>query len=154
MDLAAAAASIHVTRKVSHECEAGQPEQLADVGRSDPTLRPRNHRERADASIQCTGLGATTCVSRRGTCRVLFRGYSGDTFHITPAFFRFGATCDSTSAQRQFRCWCFESCDRCNKRTERCRSRVRPLPTSWYAWCTTVCDSSSAAKTQVLDTTV
>ena len=34
------------------------------------TERLRFHWERADASVRRTGLGATTCVSRRGTGRV------------------------------------------------------------------------------------
>ena len=69
MDLLAAAAGDRVTRMSLSR--AGR-EQLADAGRSDLELRGLNdfHRERADASVRRTRLGATTCVSRRGTCRV------------------------------------------------------------------------------------
>ncbi len=38
--------------------------------RAKRTERPRYHREWADASVRRTGLGATTCVNRRGTCRI------------------------------------------------------------------------------------
>ena len=57
------------------------------------TERLRFHRERANASVRRTGLGATTCVSRRGTGRVTI--IAGWEYHFVLANReRFGAQFD------------------------------------------------------------
>ena len=70
MDLAAAAAGIRVTRMSLPRDGWSIWRTSAGATRATRTERLRFHRERANASVRRTGLGATTCVSRRGTCRV------------------------------------------------------------------------------------
>ena len=63
----------------AQESAAGRMEQLADGGRSDPMASGLKDyatiRERADASVQCTGLGAACKSTRHGRARYLFDHY-------------------------------------------------------------------------------
>ena len=52
----------HRHSRDSHESAVGRMKQLADLGQSDSTaselIDKATFRERADASVRCTGLGA------------------------------------------------------------------------------------------------
>ncbi len=70
MDLAAVAADIRATRRSLLWAGWSCWRTWAGATPLQRTDRLRYLRERADASVRRSGLGATTCVSRCGTCMV------------------------------------------------------------------------------------
>ena len=85
MDLASAAAGIRATRQsLLRAGIAGWSSWRTWAGAT--SLGGLNDHatflERADAPVRRTGLGAITCVSRRGRCRVLFFLHNSSSFNV------------------------------------------------------------------------
>ena len=70
MDLAAAAPRCRAIRLSLLRAGWSNWRTWAGANPRQATELLRYRRERTDASVRRTGLGATTCGSRRGTCRV------------------------------------------------------------------------------------